>query len=761
MLHATTSLCSSYTVNRVTALGDRRVGRFNAGSFGYDKGMASLLKLALSLVGPGIFMSIGLTSSEPPNVGAHVVLGKDKPTFEIVYEGQKVLSGKFSVDGNPDQWKKVQLKVDQEVGARGEITQRIVLAGTSTMKLHLDSKVEGSEQAFPAETNSPAQDRFKLVRNSVGLSRNLRNNAIYDRKRDWMLEAGTEPAIKPLSDSRSSRAFACSLSGKELHVTFRPRFYQKHKNLTYFRPWERDVWKGSITGWCSWWAYFDDIHEKDVERASQVFSDKLKDFGYTYIQIDDGYQGGPGGLPKDWLHTNDKFPRGLEHLSKSISSKGLDPALWLNVHFGDVDYVNSHLDWFITGRDGKAFKGPWIDYGLDGSVKAALDTIVRPTYQAIHKMGWKYVKVDALRHLLYDDSYPRREYFTAKGTTAEDAFRNYLKVIRQEVGADTYMLACWGVLPEVIGIADACRLGGDGFGPSTLQQYTSWNNVVWRNDPDHCDVKPFDRATGKYLDVEEKIRPVLVSMAGGQLLLSDKPEVYENDANLEGVKRSSPVMFTVPGQLYDFDPVKTDNLKKGLRNDQGGAHSGPIDADQRGEVCPWWMLDINQRFESWTVLTRMNWHTTAMPQQEVRFEELGLPDDTYSVFEFWSKKYLGEFHGSFTAGALDAKGVATYAIRKTLSRPQILSTSRHISQGGVDLVSVNWSANVLSGESKVVKNDPYSIFIRLPEGYTVQAASFGGHSAEVRVEDQIAEIKFLPEATGPVRWKLEFKMAKN
>ena len=68
--------------------------------------------------------------------------------------------------------------------------------------------------------------------------------------------------------------------------------------------------------------------------------------------------------------------------------------------------------------------------------------------------------------------------------------RRYFEVIREEVGPDVFILSCWGVLPEVIGRADGCRLGGDGYGPLTLQQYNSWNGVVWHNDPDHCDIRP-------------------------------------------------------------------------------------------------------------------------------------------------------------------------------------------------------------------------------------------------------------------------------
>lgn len=638
------------------------------------------------------------------------------------------------------------------------MTQHITIEAPEGWTVRLDGDVTGSDEAFPAETNSRAQDRFKLVRNSVGLSSNLRNNAVYDRRRDWMLEGAGEgnTTIRPEGTPLRRRLFRWSSTGAKIDLTFRPRFYQKHKNLAYFRPWTYDVWKGSVTGWCSWWAYFSDVHEKDVERVSRIFADKLRDFGYKYIQIDDGYQSSGGGLPRDWLHTNGRFPSGLAALAKTISDEGLEPALWLNVHFGDQAFVEAHPNWFIQGENGKPYKGPWVDYGLDGSNSAALDAVVRPTYRALHEMGWKYVKVDALRHLLYDDSYPNRKYFADEGTSAENAFRDYLAAIRHEVGDQTYMLACWGVLPETVGIANGCRLGGDGFGPSTLQQYTSWNNVVWRNDPDHCDVKPLDGQTGKYSEGEERIRPVLVSMAGAQLLLSDKPEVYEDEANLEGVKRASPILFTVPGQLYDYDPAKTDHLKEGLRNDRGGANSGPIDADQRGDVCPWWMLDINEPFESWTVLTRMNWEAQPMGEATVKFHDLGLERATYSVFEFWSKRYVGDFTESFPAKSLAPKDLATYAIRKTLARPQILSTSRHISQGGVDLRAVSWAGRTLAGSSEVVRKDPYTIYVRLPAGYTVRAASFGGEPAEVRQEGRLAEVKLVPAKTGTVEWKIRF-----
>jgi len=718
--------------------------------------MPSTLLIGATIAFALVVSTMAHADQAPSNTGAVAILPADQSRFDIRYDGHLILGGRLSVTPNS----KIYLKSNLEQGNAGEITQRWTLFTHDGATLKLDGEVTGSSEAFAAELDSAAQQTFKMVRNSVGPANNLRNNAIYDRNRDWVLSNPDNGStrIQFESNRAGKNIYRWSAMGKEISIHFRPLYYQKHKNLTYFQPWNYSVWKGSVTGWCSWWAYFSDVHETDVEKISHIFGSKLKDYGYDTIQIDDGYQSSNGGLPENWLNTNEKFPSGLGHLSQVISKDGLKPALWLNVHFGDEAFVKQHLDWFIQDKDGKAHKGPWIDYGLDGSNALALDTVVRPTYRKLSSMGWKYFKVDALRHLLYDSSYPSRDYFDKKKIKLEDAYRSYLNAIRNEIGNDKYMLACWGVLPEAIGIANGCRLGGDGFGPSTLQQYTSWNNVVWRNDPDHCDIKPNDHKSGKTLDGEERIRPVLVSMAGAQLLLSDKPEVYENDANLEGVKRSSPILFTLPGQLNDYDPTKTDNLKKGLRNTKGGADSGPIDADQRGEVCPWWMLDIAQPYESWTVLTHMNWHDKPMNQEDVKFADLGLEDTQYSVFEFWSKKYLGDYKGQFTAKSVDPKDVSVYSIRKTLNHPQILSTSRHISQGAVDLFNVNWNEKGLKlcGTSHVIRKDKYSLYLRVPEGYDIKSAVVSGYRPDIRVDDRLTEVSIMPDKTGDTTWQIEF-----
>ncbi len=711
---------------------------------------------------------------EPPNSGAEIHVDENTARVEIEYNGRKLFVGELLVrtargEISPREFIRPTSQSDPNNqppaagfswgtmlanGAHESVEQdfrfRIGRAAVGAT-LVLRGFVYGSTEAFAAETFSQAQLRFPLIRTSVGPSHNLRNNAVYDRRFDWVLDGPGDGATKISPQAQATdataNAFQMEMSGNLIVLTFKPRFYQKHRNISFFEPWKYRVWPNSVAGWSSWWAYEENINEKLIHDIADVFAEKLSDFGYKYIQIDAGYQPRQG-FPSDWLKTNEKFPGGLANLAAYIRAKNLQPALWLNVQIDDEALASAHPDWFVQ-KDGKPFKAQWVGYGMDGSNATMIDQLIRPTYRVVHNMGWSYVKVDTLRHLLYDASYPARDYLKSRGVTPEIAFRNIFGAIREELGTDTYLLACWGVLPETVGIADASRLGTDGFGPATLVQYNSWNNVVWRNDPDHVDIAG---------EGEDVIRPVMTSMAGAQMLLTDKLEFYRDGSRLEGARRSAPILFSVPGQLYDYDPTKTNNLAVGLRNTDGGTYSGPIDADQRGVECPWWLMDISRPFESWTVLAHMSW--SDLPAGTVRFADLGLRGDRkYLVYEFWSKKFLGEFTGSFDVAAQKAKVTRVFAIREKVDHPQILSTSRHITQGGVDLRSVTWSSadRQLSGESDVVEGDSYSIVIHKPKGFTLANASVNGTAAKLSQSGEIASITYLPEKTGAIRWTIQFR----
>jgi hypothetical protein len=297
-------------------------------------------------------------------------------------------------------------------------------------------------------------------------------------------------------------------------LRFRPRYFQRHRGLKFFEPWTYALWSKPIVGWCSWFAFFDQVTEQDVKRTADVMSDVLRPFGYEYLQIDDGYQRGTG-LPELWLKANAKFPAGLAALAAYIKGKGLEPGIWTNAAFTQTDFADAHRDWFVLDGSGAVARGNWIAHPVDASVAEALDALVRPIYHELRGMGWEYFKLDALRHLRYEGYNTFRGYFERKNVDPVDAFRRYVAVVREEIGRDRFLLACWGVRPELAGLVDGVRIGTDGFSYAGLAQYNSFNNIVWRNDPDHIELS----------DTEAWRSTMVTSLTGSVFLLTDKPSV--------------------------------------------------------------------------------------------------------------------------------------------------------------------------------------------------------------------------------------------
>ena len=89
-----------------------------------------------------------------------------------------------------------------------------------------------------------------------------------------------------------------------------------------------------------------------------------------------------------------------------------------------------------------------MNFGIDATVPEAADALVRPTYRGVKQAGFTYVKIDSLRHLLYDSLHSAPNYARSKGLTSGDIFRSYLATARQELGPDVFVLSCGGYCPR-------------------------------------------------------------------------------------------------------------------------------------------------------------------------------------------------------------------------------------------------------------------------------------------------------------------------
>ena len=742
------------------------------------------MKRKLQVMGLAVAANAMVWAVGPENAPANVVMGTDGNTLSVAYHGGTLLAATFPAKPMSN----VFATNDAIAGREPAWTQRITLTFPETTTF--TATVYGSEQAIAAETRGSAQKRFPLVRTAHGPSHNLRNTALYERRWDWMLEFPEGTRIRPMRQPDGTFRFAVSYTGKEVTLTFRPRYYQSHKGLAHYAPWTYDVKRGSITGWSSWWAYFRNCTEADIDRLLAVWEkERLADYGYRFIQLDDVYQGEHdrarhhvkacngycGGEPSTWLDwRKDLFPGGLGRFVSSVRKAGFDPALWVSCCNSYADLAEERPEWFVTGTDGKPLPTPWVGHVLNAADPAPADALIRPTFRGLRQAGVSYVKIDQLRHMCYDGLNHANAWRWKKGLSADDVQRAYLTIAREELGKDAFILSCWGVNPAAIGLVDACRIGGDGYGPITLQQYNSWNGLVWRNDPDHCDIKPDKQADGEVGNVKKTvtrasvkadtvIRPALASIAGAMLLLSDRPEVYENPQNTYGIKRVAPVVFSVPGQLYDFDPRKSDWFKRHTQADiRGGAAPAPCDGDQFGDLCPFWLNEFDTDFDHWSVLHRLNWPqkgAPSLPAQTIAFADLGLkPDADYLVYDFWSGGFLGVCRGSFGLPELPSNSLESWVLREAQDRPQLLSTSRHLSHGCVDIERLHWAdANTLRGRSRAIQGEPYTLTFHLPNGTALASATFDGQPAAITQEGNLLHLRVTPAKTASYAWELRFQ----
>ena len=668
--------------------------------------------------------------SAPPDSAAEIDLKGEK--VAISYNHSSLLQGKF--EGSNE-------IVCREVSGRNSdaVNQLFIFTSKKGGLITFTGLIEATEESFPCEVDRKIEDNDDLVRNSIGLSTSLLNRAVYDRKYDWVISVDYPANVKiePVEESSSKNKFKISITGSEIPLRFRPRYFQKHRGLKYFEPWTYQAWNKPVVGWCSWFAYFSDVDEIKMKTAADVISEKLKPFGVEYIQIDDGFQKVPIGMPDTWLEPNNKFPSGMDGLAEYILGKGLKPGVWTNVSFADKDAAMRNKNLFVPDDVGNPARGRWVGYIMDGSKKETLDKLIRPVYSGLKKMGWNYFKVDALRHLRYEGYNSYSDYFSRKNLNRAEVFRDVVKSIREETGK-SFMMGCWGIRPELIGLIDGCRIGGDGYGWESLAQYNSFNNLIWKNDPDHIE-----------LSTDEAYRSCsATSLTGSLFMLTDKPEIY-NTPVVEAAIRSIPVLNTLPAQIYDVDPSRSSQLD---RTDYEMSGDGPRVFDaSRSTPYDLFLLEINKPFENWMTLGRMGER-----KDYIDFSKLGLdPLKEYLVFEFWSKNYIGSFNKGFKPGRLDAKyNCQVFTIRERKDHPQLLATNRHITCGALEISSLIWSENILSGNSEVVAEDNYIIYLFEPDGYTFKEFLCRGVKIEsVYKTGNIREIKLIPGVSKQIEWK--------
>ncbi|MBB3128631.1 hypothetical protein FHS19_003285 [Paenibacillus rhizosphaerae] len=585
-------------------------------------------------------------------------------------------------------------------------------------------------------------------------------NGLYDVLQDLLIEwhgAEWEWVYDRIQMTKEGNSFAeidVEVGTTPWVINLRMQYYRKHLNYAYHKPWDWRPDLKPVAGWCSWEAYRSEIREEDVMDAAHFVGEHFKAYGLEYVQIDDGFQlpmvppEATGIVADAWLTTNDKFPSGHAGLVSGIKAHGLQPGIWTNAVVTNSEFASSGTA-CIKDEEGNPIKGKWIQYVLDCSPETLAEHVA-PYYRGLRDAGYTYFKTDAIRHLIYDGLHEAVKLGLIRGDEAEAKFRAFIECARGQIGTDAYLLSCWGVLSETVGLADACRVATDS-NPSwpairmQLVETARWyhtHRILYLNDPDHVCV----RAPQEWA----KSAISLVSLTGGLLMISDKPEHYD-DERINMIQRNLPPLTTVTAEtgLLDMSmPAFAWTHIKGYAVD---LHKADQKDEKRNEdytesakaaLHPFttlWAIHIQTVDRSWCVAGRFA--TEALQASALETVKLGLaPDREYAVFDFWKQEYLGRHTASIPCRELDVGSCQILAVHPINGRPMLIASSRHVSMDVISVQEEQWNHGELILKLKGVVGTSEDYWIFVPDHFALSGERTDGASTRITSEHETVRL---------------------
>jgi alpha-galactosidase len=222
----------------------------------------------------------------------------------------------------------------------------------------------------------------------------------------------------------------------------------------------------TLMGWWSWTAYYFGLNQGAALTNAQLLSERLKDFGYNFCHIDEGYQYARGEYTTENATT---FPDGMKAFEAKVQHLGLRPGIWTApFEVSERSWVyQHHKDWLVrNAKDQPIHAGFVINdperkqqldalYMLDTTNPGA-QNYLRQTYGTLaHEWGIRYIKLD----FMDDSAIEGRHYRT--NTTAMEAQRIGLQAIREAVGEDVILDKDGSAMLNPVGLVDSGRISQD------------------------------------------------------------------------------------------------------------------------------------------------------------------------------------------------------------------------------------------------------------------------------------------------------------
>ncbi|HXY40066.1 MAG TPA: alpha-galactosidase [Vicinamibacteria bacterium] len=603
-------------------------------------------------------------------------------------------------------------------------------------------------------------------------------HAIFDRRTDTAVRFPETSRLQRRERDREVLELTLPVPGSAVVRLF-PDYFQKTLGVPVYTPFDDSTFARPPVIWCSWTSYYAEVKEEDVVRNTDWIAANLKDHGFDYVQLDDGYDRGQGGQ-HFWIEKWDeaKFPHGPKWLAGYVKSKGLRPGLWLvpNAYAGAVE---QHPDWYLRDKQGRLIK----DYdtpALDSTHPEVLG-FLRTLFTTLRDWGFEYYKFDG-EHAL-----PR--YVPAVDRTRLHdpsldplvAYRRRLSVIRETIGPGTFVEGCPAGTPlNGVGFFNSYFDGHDVYNSwqgmyalfSSINANAFWNHVVAYVMPgEGIEVGPL---MGREEAQRRRPRSVLETALSREEPFRGLGTTLAEARTLVSTLSLTGVAYPVSSVMPELPAERVALLKKTLPT----LPILPVDLFSRGTDMQWdrfkhttaddylhhypEILDLKVSSPSGTydVVGVTNWRSEPSTRTVSFAEKLGLAPGRYLAFDSWSQTLVGVLDDSLSL-QVEPHDTRVVLVHPLLPRPQLVGNSGHLT-GAQSIGSLEWdeARRTLRGSSSTVAGEPYTLFVHVPEGFAVTgtvARAGAGHEVKLTQvrKGPLLEVSF-PGGAEVVSWEIAF-----
>lgn len=608
-------------------------------------------------------------------------------------------------------------------------------------------------------------------------------HSLFDRQTDTGIDFGPKAVLLVNPTAEGTYALKVPVHGYAA-IQIVPNYYTRVLHLPFYRLYDDTYSPSAPIVWSSWPNYYESATEKDIIRNAQWIAANLKQYGFEYIVLDDGYDRLPtyGRSPASghaWIEnwSSTRFPSGPRGLTDSIHALGLKAGLWL-VPSAYAPALKDHPDWYLYDKKGK----PLLDYdtpALDFTQPRALG-FLRHLFTVLNNFGFDYYKFDGDMALpAYAPTVDQSRLHSPLADPVE-VFRERSKVIREAIGPRRFIEECPAGSPlNAIGYVNSYFNGQDVF-ENWHGMYPLFSSITGNLFLNHI-VAYVMPGEGLSLDEPMTMKQSRARRNPNMVEALRSRDVHPTESGTTLAEARTLVTYVaLTGVVYSLASVMPDlppDRVKLLKATMPTLPIRPIDLFSRGaeknsfkpipsliriphfpEVLD---LKINSAAGIYDVVAETNWGDEST-KRTLSFDQLGLPaGQQYVVFDFWNQQPMGIFSNSLDL-SIESHDSRALQIHPLAHRPQLIGNSRHIS-GTYSILRQKWnsSSKEFDGESATIVGEPYTLWFYIPDGYgkpAVQVSLKNGKevAATWQQHGQFASLRFTCAKNSAV-WRVRFE----